>query len=1042
MTRIDRSTARGVRLALAAATLLTVASAPASRAERRETTPPRAELADLARDFEWARTRDGAERLSALEPLEARLTAVMREDASDEKRAALRLLESSIAFERGDFEGARRAADQSLDRDGKGPFGDDAAFASIRALEAQGRDAEAAKAWLKWERSYPKSPLLAEVRLARSWNALRRGAPDEATKILESAAKDAPWTKNDARHALARAAALYLGGAPQRAIASLGPKPDGAAASYLLGLCHASTGSLLRAAAAFQEVADRWPSSPLADAARLAKANAFLMARDDRSAASEFARAAARMRDPALQAEAELRMAGAVFLSGRNDSALTLLRGIAERRADTDVGARAQFLIGEVLVAKGNPADAILEFNRVLARYFKHAVAASAQYRVARCLDQLGRKTDATGSYEAVVRGYPLEPEAPAAGYLAGVGLLAQGRPLAAAPYFQLVIDRYASRSDARGFVVFASPEHQELVEAALCLLELSYHRAGDLGQLSGAPHLLLRRMPPSRSPWRAYAMLFDADAAASQGRFPETEATLDTLLRAFSDRPIGARALKLLAWTYAQQHRDSLAIATEERLLARHGANGDEDLVAGAMLDIAHERFNQKRYRDAAAAYEDFLTRHPTDPRRMIARYQAGLCYLRLDRAGDAVDRWEAILRDSADANIAERTWVRAGDLYFQAARYADAERCYRGLLDHFAGSTAASLAMLRLAQCEYNAGHDAVALERFSSTIERYPGTPAAREAQRGSELALYRLSQRPGGEKQLAMLVEKFPTSAFAADAQFKLARSAYDGRRWAEAAESFRRVVSQFPSYSAADQAQFLLADATAQDHRAEEARLAYEQFVSFFPSSPLRPTVRFRLGLMDFEAKEYARAMVSFTAALEDSASTDVIKASRYNLALCERMLGQADTARVDLERYASLYPGDARAADIALQLGDLDETAGDLTAAARRYEQALASRPNARLATEIQYRLGHCREQASDLDGALRAYAGAAAAADRDDPFRLSAVARCAALYERRHQYTRALEAYRDLIRNASDRELIAAATDRATRLERTVHAR
>src|SRR2546428_29015 len=80
-------------------------------------------------------------------------------------------------------------------------------------------------------------------------------------------------------------------------------------------------------------------------------------------------------------------------------------------------------------------------------------------------------RADATGSYEAVVRGYPLEPEAPAAAYLAGVGLLAQNRPLAAAPYFQLVLDRYAGRSDPNGLVVFASPEHQELVEAALCLL-------------------------------------------------------------------------------------------------------------------------------------------------------------------------------------------------------------------------------------------------------------------------------------------------------------------------------------------------------------------------------------------------------------------------------------------------------------------------------------------------------------------------------------------------------------------------------------------
>ena len=35
--------------------------------------------------------------------------------------------------------------------------------------------------------------------------------------------------------------------------------------------------------------------------------------------------------------------------------------------------------------------------------------------------------------------------------------LLAQNRPLAAAPYFQLVLDRYTSRNDSRGFVVFAS---------------------------------------------------------------------------------------------------------------------------------------------------------------------------------------------------------------------------------------------------------------------------------------------------------------------------------------------------------------------------------------------------------------------------------------------------------------------------------------------------------------------------------------------------------------------------------------------------------
>src|SRR5439155_14386576 len=193
----------------------------------------------------------------------------------------------------------------------------------------------------------------------------------------------------------------------------------------------------------------------------------------------------------------------------------------------------------------------------------------------------------------------------------------------------------------------------------------------------------------------------------------------LERLTRDFPDLPVAAAAMKLLAWTYARQGRDSLAVACEERLLQRYGAAGGSAIVSAAQLDIAHERFNQKRYREAAAAYEDFLRRYPGDPRRLIARYQSGLCYLRLDRAGDAVDRWEAIVRDSAGAAIAERAWARMGDTYFDAQRYAEAQRSYRGLLENFADTPSAALATLRLAQCEYNAGRDTAALTAFAAAV-----------------------------------------------------------------------------------------------------------------------------------------------------------------------------------------------------------------------------------------------------------------------------------------------------------------------------------
>lgn len=529
--------------------------------------------------------------------------------------------------------------------------------------------------------------------------------------------------------------------------------------------------------------------------------------------------------------------------------------------------------------------------------------------------------------------------------------------------------------------------------------------------------------------------MLIDADASAAQGRYAEAQATLEKLAKDFPDHAVGASATKLLAWTYSRQGRDSLAVATEERLLARWAAGGDAALVSSAFLDIAHARFNQKRYREAAGAYEEFLQRWPGHSARLAALYQAGLCYLRLNRAGDAVDRWESLVRDSATAPLAERAWARTGDVYFQAERFESAKQSYEGLLKHFASSPAAGLASLRLAQCEYNAGRDAAALEAYAATIEHYPGTAYAREAQRGTESALYRLSQRPDGATVLAKLVEQYPTSPFAADALLGIAKQDYQARRWAEAAEGFRQVVSRFPNYSAADQAQFLLADSYARAGSNDDARSAYEQFLTYFPESDLAATVGFRLGLIRFAAKDYMAAAVAFTRVLEDSAGPEVRSAARYDLALCQRALGDVEGARHELEKHRAEFPSGEHSAEVAFQLADLDDAAGRSAEAVTGFAHALELSPGPALAAEIGYRLGASREQLKDIPGALRAYQEAARVAPRTEPFRLSALARLAALHEGRKEYTLAVAAYRDIMQNAKDRELVAAAADRVSQL-------
>jgi tetratricopeptide (TPR) repeat protein len=573
-----------------------------------------------------------------------------------------------------------------------------------------------------------------------------------------------------------------------------------------------------------------------------------------------------------------------------------------------------------------------------------------------------------------------------------------------------------------------------------LCLLELSYHRAGQLGLLSGVPHLMLKRMPPSKSTWRADALLIDADALAAQGRHAEAQEMLAQLIAEFGSQSVGVPAHRLLAWSYAQEGKLDLAMQTQDKMLARYGATGHVEDMSSAYLNKGHILFNEKNYKQAARTYEAFLTDFPDHPDRSLALYQAGMCYQRLGQSGDAVDRWDEVTGIDPTSAISEKAWTRSGDVYFTTGHYDKARYCYEGLLSHFGESSGAAVALLRMAQCDYNAGRYPQAVESFSEVISRFPDHAVVADAKKGIEQALYQLGQGEEGEAMLTQLVEKYPTSSFAAQAQFEIALRRYQAGDYETAAESFRRVVSQFPSYSAADRAHFLMADSFSRAGKTAEARAACEQFVSFFPKSEYRGPVQLQLGAARFAEGDYMRAALDFTSVLSDSTAPEVKSAAQYNLALCHRMLGEPDKAATMLEDYRAAHPRDERSAEVAHQLGIIHEEAARYKDAENEYSRALEYKMPGSALVEIRYRLGLCREKQGDERGAIAAYALAASYNQKADTYRLSAIARSAALHEKNKDYPKALAAYRDLIKNATDPEIVVAAQERANELQSGKH--
>ena len=1020
---------RRVRSARTAAAMVAVAAATATAAH----TETKSSLSDLGMVFERARKLSAVERTETLGDLDQRVSAMMGGLDGNQKAAAY-FLSGEIRFANGRYEEAAQAFKSSAKEAKDSPLAADAGLAVIQSEEAAGRDAQAEKEWADWMKANGRSSAASEALLARAWNAIRRDSLSLATSSLKEAQSRFPWVTRDPRYELALSTTAFLEGR----YADVRVKPSGspldAACVYLSALTDEAARRPLQAAARYQEVVDRYGDARLRDVAMLAKATVFMKSASYKSASEEFAQVATKVSDPSIQAEAKLRHAVCMYLAGDTEGGADALRAMTSEYDGTPVAARSQAVLGEVLFQAKQYDAAIVEFNKVLTRYFQHSLASLAQYRVGRCLDALDRQNEATSAYQAVVSGYPTSREAPPAAYLAGAGMLAQNKPMAAVPYFRLVLDRYA-QDKGQGTIEFATPERQELVEASLCLLELSYHRAGNLGLLSGVPHQMLQRMPPSKSSWRADALLIDADALAAQGRHTEAQTALLQLIAESGGQAVGIPAHRLLAWSYAQEGKLDLAVATQDKMLARYGTSGRTEDMSTAYLNKGHILFNQKDYKDAARTYEAFLTDFPSHPDRALALYQAGMCYQRLGQTGDAVDRWEEVTGIDPASAIAEKAWTRAGDVYFTTAHYDKARYCYEGLLSHFGESSGAAVGLLRLAQCDYNAGKYTEAVESFSEVISRFPDHAIVTDAKKGLEQALYQLGQGKDGEAMLSQLVEKYPTSSFAAQAQFEIALRRYQAGDYDASAEAFRRVVSQFPSYSAADRAHYLMADSYSRVGKTAEARAACEQFVSFFPKSEYRGSVQLQLGAARFAEGDYMRAALDFTSVLSDSTAPEVKSAAQYNLALCHRMLGEPDKATEMLEAYRSAHPRDERSAEVAHQLGIIDEDTGRFKEAAAEYNRALESKMPGAALVEIRYRLGLCREKLGDDNGAIAAFALAANYSEKADTYRLSAIARSAALHEKHKDYPKALAAYRDLIKNATDPEIVVAAKERANEL-------
>jgi outer membrane protein assembly factor BamD len=171
------------------------------------------------------------------------------------------------------------------------------------------------------------------------------------------------------------------------------------------------------------------------------------------------------------------------------------------------------------------------------------------------------------------------------------------------------------------------------------------------------------------------------------------------------------------------------------------------------AQLKIADAYFEDERYEEALAYYQDFADLHPEHERVPYALLRAALCHFNqissIDRDQGATHRaTEALSRLMNEHPYAEETRqaeemmvdlrtrlalhiLAIADFYRARTHWQSAAARYRRVLDEFPGLGLDARALYRLGRCLEEMRREDEALRLYHVVVENYDDTPSARRA-----------------------------------------------------------------------------------------------------------------------------------------------------------------------------------------------------------------------------------------------------------------------------------------------------------------------
>ncbi|MDP2340727.1 MAG: tetratricopeptide repeat protein [Deltaproteobacteria bacterium] len=426
-------------------------------------------------------------------------------------------------------------------------------------------------------------------------------------------------------------------------------------------------------------------------------------------------------------------------------------------------------------------------------------------------------------------------------------------------------------------------------------------------------------------------------------------------------------------------EHRDQalawFRLASDEYrdFLARYPADKNADEIS---FYLAETYFYSGRFAEAVKEYEK-------------GRDKVGNKY-GVDCSMNAVYSYEKLLEEAmAKGTLEKREPSNTRDPARQPEAIPPLRQAYAAALDKVTTGTgapelAASFAW-RAGEVLYSYGHYDVAVTRFRALIDKYPATEAARSAahlilddlltrkewQRAADAAAAFAAAQVGGsdvqqyERIQSAAVFNVAKDALERGGKMMESGQVQDGIKMLESgADLYLKLIQEDPKGVYADVMMYNAALSFEKARRPARAAALYERLTREHPTSQYAPEALFRVASKSEQAFDFDKAVSTYLALVARYPKAERRSDAQINAALALEGQGQADRAAQELERYATLFPANADAADVFFRASIVHRKRNNAVAEAAvlrrfiaRYGQASASASLARV-IEANARLG------------------------------------------------------------------------------------